>query len=275
MKRKAFLIIVTVVMVISGCDKIREKENISDAYEKVENADIVVREESTNKEEKTTEMEIKTEALPSKKTSSESVIVGAYDEVEYSGIKFQIEKVAKSDGIDVIYDVMDDKSEADKFREQVLDYEPGMFKDGKTNTPQFSEIVAIKCKMTNTTDEERRISMQPPLYVLSGDVNPEELQKESNFDMSVFSPETSCIDFYGEHDEYIMPAVGMKTHDSSQYHMLKAGETFETVMVFSPDTIYYGPDAKWFFSSYFLGGATNVMELYLPKGTHLIPLQLD
>lgn len=275
MKRKAFLIIATVVMVISGCGKIQEKENISDAYEKVENADIAVREESTDKEEKTTEMEIKTDALPAKKTSSESMIVGAYDEVEYSGIKFQIEKVAKSDGIDVIYDVMDNKSQADEFREQVLDYAAGWFKDGKTNTPQFSEIIAIKCKMTNTTDEERRISMEPPLYRMSGDVNPEELQKGSNFDISVFSPASSCLDFYGEHYEYIMPGVGMKTQDSSQYHMLKAGETFETVMVFSADTIYYGPDTKWFISSYFLGGATDVMELYLPEGTHLIPLQLD
>lgn len=285
MKTKYLVIVVMLVCMVSGCQKNVSSNvpDIMDAYEAVEKSNDMI-EVSTEdnigagREDTviTKEQELSTQAGkqdgPARKTSSESTIVGMYDEVEYSGIKFQVEQVVKSASLNALYNIMD-KEGADAFRVQLTQgFSKDWFEDGHIRDTKWSEMFIVKCTMSNTTSDERVISMQLPLYSFKGEGNMEELTSGENIDMSQFGPEGAVLDFYGEHTKFVNPQTGIETDDSYQYITLKPGETKEIYVAYEAYTLYNPPETKYFISTYFLGGNQNI-SLDLPKGTQLIPLE--
>lgn len=277
------------LLLLSGCGQQKQQESISDAYERVDAVSIL--EPTTGAAGSTEAATTKfvpdniedmtfAESGPPKTVTSEATVVGPYDEVEYSGIRFQIEQVANSDHVDVIYEVMD-KDLADAFKEQLLQgaYSKDHFENGgyvKTARRPDSQqqFVAIKCTMTNTLDTDRRIAMEFwPFLAADSDTDISELSSGGKIEASLLQRDGMIIDFYGVHDKYIPFGVGMETSDSNQYHVLKAGETFETVFFIQEGVAYFAGKTRYFCTAFLNGEHFNPMNI--PKGAHLIPVELE
>lgn len=282
---------VLLLLLLTGCGQPGDggKENISDAYERQEAISILETDTAGEGTEETssisqtsgnTEETTPADWGPPRYLTSEAAVVGADDEVEYQGIRFHIEGIAKSNHVDVLYELMD-KEDADAFKRQILseEYSKSFIENGgytlAAGRPEYqSEFVAIKFTMTNTTDEDRIIDMTSmPLYNVDSNLDIAEFCSGGDIDASLLQHDGAVMDFYGEHYKNVNPHVGIETSNSNQNHMLKAGETFETVVLMNVCIMFYGPDRNWYFCTAFLGGRPD--PLNIPNGAQLIPIEFE
>ncbi len=272
MKKLISIITLSVLFCLAGCTD--NRQSVADAYDKRDSINLALEEDSSKVQNETTEEQVILQTVEAYKTSAESYVVDTYDRIEYAGIVFQIKDAVKTNSIDGLYEIME-KEDADAFKEQLINgygEEAGyVTKEGKPKS-EWDEFFLIKCEIENTIIQDKRISIELPLYYVDKNVDINDLQNGKSLDSSLFNLSGACVDFYGEHYKYVDPRIGMETTDCNQYFMLKAGAVEELVLVFTADTLYQGMDKKWYISSYFLGGNQNNNELYLPDGTYLIEL---
>lgn len=282
MKKLKMMALILMITIIMGCASQNNSQSISDAYDVVEQLDG----ENAQKQESSGESTITqetdgeklsegetipdfTDNLPPRNVSMEVEFVESDEEILCNGFKFKVEDsvlVKNTDELDsILKEFIETDEDAKKFKQQIIDcgsiMENGAIRSGM--------LLLIKCRFENTTSSEKNLEMQMPLYEIKVSIDElKELAAKNNVTMNAISHIGQAQDFYGEHDVYIDPHIGIQTSDSSQYHLFQPGEVFETIFVM--EIAEYVTGELCLSSGYLIDGS----NMNFGAGTHIIPLDI-
>lgn len=279
LKMTALLLMITLII---GCASQNNSQNINDAYNVVEQLEGESAQVQDNSVEKTITQEADggklsagetipdyTDALPPRNVSMEVEFAESDEEILCNGFKFKVEDSALVKNTNELDSVLKGFIETDEnvkeFKQQIIDC--GSIKEN--GEIRSGTLLLVKCRFENTTSSEKNLGMRMPLY--ESKVSTDELKEfaaKNNVTMNVISCIGQAQDFYGEHDIFIDPLIGIQTSDSSQYHLFQPGEVFETVFVM--EVAEYVTGELYLSSGYLIDG--NNMNF--SAGTYIIPLDV-
>lgn len=271
-KINVFFLALTISVSLCACQN--TKQDISDAYEKRNDVNISMTSEeaenSSHSEEETMRREMFNGAVV-----INSDILNTGDEMKYMGISFNVQKAIISESIDELNQITDEK-EAEELKQRVLSLDSsmrlGMDEKGKIQNKD-NGLVLMRCSFTNTSTQEMRLNMEFALYMSKIDLS--RLGKDKRVALrEEFDADGQVVEFSGKHDEYICENVGVKTGNSSMYHVLKPQETFETTLVIWVSNInkYEYKNVHYYILS---SSFTNRSNLNFPEGSYMLPIKFE
>lgn len=285
MKRVKEMSFILVLAFIAGCTSQNNRQSISDAYEVVEK----LSEESTEEPEKAIESTIASETggekvsdqgtiptfaneLPPRTLTVDAEFVESDAEVLCNGFKFKVENSVMTDSMEELNDVLEEffgaDGEIEVFKQQLTDCGVVVSEDG--TIPRG--LLLVQCRFEYTGSSEKYLQMAMPVYEITVGIDElKVLASKNKVTMEELSYVGGAKDFYGEHNTYVDPNIGVLTSTSLQYHLFQPGETFETIFIMDIAANGGKVTGELCLSSGYL---LNESNMNFGAGTHIIPLDV-